>query len=245
MSEDNPESQKKNYNIFKKELSSIIKKEEEPLLPKRAYSILRYAIRNLLLDPGQNVLEREMAEMLDMSRIPLKEALVRLQTEGLIHIVPRRGFTVKTIEAKELEEIYEIAENLDGLATELATKKVQETEIHYLENIIKKQKIALQCNKLEEWSKLDDQFHSHIIDLANNYHLKKNINMYTDHLYRARLYTINYRPTPYHSITEHQAILKCMEAQNYESAKLMMQSHRKRAKKVILKALNERNLMNE
>src|SRR5699024_5913886 len=104
---------------------------------------------------------------------------------------------------------------------------------------------ALQQNDLERWSRLDDQFHESIVDFAGNSHLKKSIDMYTDHLYRARLYTINYRPIPYHSITEHQAIIKCMEAQNYDSAKIMMQSHRKRAKQVILEALDERNLMNE
>src|SRR5699024_5150027 len=245
MSEDKPKSNENDFNNFKKELSAIIKKVEEPLLPKRAYSILRHAIRNLLLHPGQNVLEREMAEILDMSRIPLKEALVRLQTEGLIQIVPRRGFTVKTIETKELKEIYEIAESLDGLATELATKKIQKPELQYLNSIINEQENTLQQNDLEEWSKLDDQFHANIINLADNYNLKRSINMYTDHLYRARLYTINYRPIPYHSIIEHRAIIKCMEAQNYESARLMMQSHRKRAKQVILKALDERKLINK
>lgn len=229
---------KNNTDKLKADLLNIMQHIKETRLPQRAYHIIRFAIRNLKLYPGQEVLEREMAAALEMSRTPLKEALVRLETEGMIKIIPRKGFIVESIEKDTLKEIYEIAESLDGLAVELATSKITEEELNHLKNLIKKQKESLQINDLKRWAALDDQFHTDIVEYSDNSRLNGVINIHADQLYRARLFTINKRPIPHHSIIEHQAIVTCMETQNGESAKLAMQSHRKRARSEILKVLN-------
>ncbi|WP_010530104.1 GntR family transcriptional regulator [Lentibacillus jeotgali] len=224
---------------LKEDLSEIMHDIEEPRLPQKAYHIIRTAIKRLKLAPGKTFLEREIAEMLGMSRTPIREALVRLQTEGMITLVPRRGFIINPIKKDDLKEIYEITESLDGLAVELATNKITEDELQHLKELIAQQKECLYENDLYKWSLLDDQFHSDIIKYANNIRLTNIIDIHSDHLYRARLYTINDRPVPYRSVTEHQAIIACMEAQNGEAARLAMQSHRKRALSEILKVLED------
>lgn len=174
-----------------------------------------------------------------MSRTPVREALVRLQTEGLLTLIPRRGFNINPIKKHDLKEIYEITETLDGLAVELATTKVSEENIAHLKHLIELQQEQLEQNNLYEWSILDDQFHADLISFANNTRLSSVINIHADQLFRARLFTINDRPVPYQSIVEHKAIIACIEAKDKYAARLAMQSHRKRSWGEIVNSLND------
>src|SRR5699024_6542444 len=93
-------------------------------MPMRIYEIVRIAIRELKLPPGVMLLERELAEVLEVSRTPIREALVRLEGEKLIKLIPRRGFKVEPINLQDLKEIYTVLESLEGLACELATVNI-------------------------------------------------------------------------------------------------------------------------
>ena len=235
----------KNYSLNETNLEqeayfyiNKLKEYGEYRLPQRAYHIIRIAIRDLILPPGKTILEREMAEVLQMSRTPVREALVRLETEGLVRIIPRRGFIVEPIERDDLNQIYEIVETLDGLAVNLASTKVGEEEINQLEKLIEQQEEALEQEDLKKWAILDDQFHNLIIKFADNKRLNASIDIHSDQLYRARLYTINHRPVLTKSITEHKAIIACMKTGEGAAARLVMQAHRNRARKEIVDALN-------
>ncbi|MGO4889991.1 GntR family transcriptional regulator [Anaerobacillus sp. MEB173] len=206
-------------------------------LPQRAYHIIRLAIRDLILAPGRTILEREMAETLEMSRTPVREALVRLETEGMVRLVPRRGFIVEPIAKDDLMEIYEIVETMDGLAVEKATEEIHGNEIIQLEQLIEQQEMMLKETNLKKWAMLDDQFHNLIIKFARNKRLNSVIDIYSDQLYRARLFTINHRPMPNKSIIEHKAIIACMKAGDGAAARMVMQSHRNRARNEIIDAI--------
>lgn len=206
-------------------------------LPQRAYHIVRMAIRELVLSPGKTILERELAEILQMSRTPVREALVRLETEGMVRLIPRRGFIVEPIEKDDLNEIYEIVEKMDGLAVEKATEKAGNVEFEQLGLLIAEQEKALEENNLKKWAVLDDQFHSLLIEYAGNKRLSTVVDIHSDQLYRARLFTINHRPMPNRSITEHKAIVSCMRAKDGAAARMVMQSHRKRARMEIIAAI--------
>ncbi|SFF64295.1 DNA-binding transcriptional regulator, GntR family [Halobacillus alkaliphilus] len=220
-----------------KDLEPIIKNVTERKLPQRAYQILRLAIRNLIILPGKTILEREIAEVLGMSRTPVREALIRLQTEGVVNLIPRKGFEIEPIEAKDLLDIYEVVEMLEGLAAKLSTHTISEDELTELDSLIEHQAKALNEKDLEEWARLDNLFHFKIINSAKNERLANVIDVHADQLYRARLITINQRPLPFQSIVEHRAIVACMRAKDGDAAQMSMQSHRKRARNEILKAL--------
>jgi GntR family transcriptional regulator, rspAB operon transcriptional repressor len=209
----------------------------ESRLPQRAYLAIRNAIRHLQLPPGKTVLEREMAEILGMSRTPVRESLVRLETEGWVRLIPRRGFIVAPLVADDLQQIYEVVESLDGVAGRLATGRATHEELNHLEHLIAEQEKALKLDDLLAWTDLDDQFHNYIVDLAQNPRLRGIVDSQSDQLYRARLYTIGFRPKPTHSVIEHKAILAVMRAGEPEAVRTMLQSHRYRARKEILEAL--------
>ncbi|WHY92506.1 GntR family transcriptional regulator [Neobacillus cucumis] len=209
----------------------------ESRLPQRAYLATRRAIRHLQLHPGQTVLEREMAEILGMSRTPVREALVRLEMEGWVRLIPRRGFVVAPIVADDLQQIYEVVEGLDGIAASLATKRATSEELDQLDHLIHEQEKALQLEDLLTWTNLDEQFHQFIVDLAQNPRLRGVMDSQSDQLYRARLYTIKLRPKPTRSIMDHKAIVSVMRAGEPEAARMMVQSHRYRARNEILKVI--------
>jgi GntR family transcriptional regulator, rspAB operon transcriptional repressor len=210
-------------------------------LPQQAYHIVRVAIRNLVLAPGKTILERELAEVLQMSRTPVREALVRLEAEGMVRLIPRRGFIVEPIEKEDLNEIYEIAERMDGLAAEKASLKLTSEDLDKLDAMILKQEEALKANDLKKWAILDDEFHNRLIQLADHKRLSSVVDIFSDQLYRARLYTINHRPVPNKSIEEHKAILACLRANDGAAARMVMQTHRKRARKEIIAAIERIN----
>lgn len=214
---------------------------DEYRLPQRAYHTIRLAIRDLILPPGTALLEREISEALQMSRTPVREALVRLELEGVLRLVPRRGFIVAPIEQEDLKEVYEIITRLDSLAIETATANALDAELDHLDAIIEEQQAALLNGDLKQWSLLDDSFHTAIIDYAHNKRLKAVIDSFADQSYRARLFTIEKRPIPLHSITEHKAIVFCMRAKDGKAASMLIESHRKRAQKEILEVLDEIN----
>jgi GntR family transcriptional regulator, rspAB operon transcriptional repressor len=224
-------------NEFQKFITSL-EGMEEYRLPQRAYHIIRLAVRDLILPPGKAILEREMSEILQMSRTPVREALVRLEMEGVVRLIPRRGFIVEPIEKEDLKEVYEIVEALDGLAIELATSKITDAELDNLDAIITEQEEELVKRNLTRWAVLDDLFHAAIIDYAKNKRLSAVIDSYSDQCYRARLFTIKNRPIPLHSIVEHKAIVSCMRAKDGAAASMLMKSHRRRAQREILAALD-------
>jgi len=216
---------------------SNLDKNGESRLPQRAYLATRNAIRNLQLPPGITVLEREMAEILDMSRTPVREALVRLEIEGWVRLIPRRGFVVAPIVADDLQQIYEVVEGLDGIACSLATKRATSAELDQLDYLVAEQEKALEQGDLLAWTDLDERFHQTIIDLAQNPRLRGIMDSQTDQLYRARLFTIKFRPNPMHSTMDHKAIVTVMRTGEPEAARIMLRSHRHRASNEILDAI--------
>lgn len=226
-----------NFSSFVADMDTL----DENRLPQRAYEIIRHAIRNLVLPPGRTILEREVAEILDMSRTPVREALVRLENDEALQLIPRRGFYVEPIEKNDLSDIYQLSATLDGLAIELAALQMDEEAVNKLGALVDKQQEALNNEEFSKWAKLDDEFHSEIVKCSTNESLNKVIGIYSDKLYKARLYTINHRPSPDMSIVEHRAMIACLRAKDAKAAKVLMESHRRRAQIEILNALDEIN----
>jgi len=206
-------------------------------LSQRAYFIIKDLIINLKLIPGQMILEKEVVAALGMSRTPVREALVRLEMEGWIQIVPRRGFVVVEIKVEDIQQIFEVVESLDELATSLATRHGTDEAFATLEQMIQMQEEALDADDLLAWLNLDMLFHKKIMDMSNNLRLKRLRESEYDHLYRLSLYTIEGRTPPRTSVIEHRAIITSMMAREGEAARLLLKTHRMRTLEDIKQAL--------
>jgi len=213
-----------------------------PSLVADAYQALKDAIRDNAFAPGYQGSEQEIALRLGMSRTPVHEALIRLQEEGLVRVLPKRGVTVLALSPDDMREVYDVIIALEGMAAELIaamSAKDRRPIVAALESINAEMKAALQRDELDAWARADDRFHRTLIDGSGSMRLARLANTIMDQSHRARMMTLRLRAKPTKSIKEHQAIvaaikngdsmLSCSEAQN----------HRRRARSELLPLLDQ------
>jgi DNA-binding GntR family transcriptional regulator len=192
-------------------------------------------IRRRILDndwlPGHRALEHEVAAELGMSRTPVREALMRLQNEGLVEVIPRHGMRVLPVSATDMQEIYQILTALECMAAELvAARRPSVKELAPLVDATKAMDAALKAEDLDAWAAADERFHQHLVDLAGNRHLQATVLNYWDRAHRARMFSLRLRPKPVNSTREHMQMVERLRAGDAEGAARVTRAHRERAR---------------
>jgi DNA-binding GntR family transcriptional regulator len=137
------------------------------------YRKLRHAIEQGELKPGQRVMEVEVAEWLDVSRTPVREALRRLENEGMLALEPRTGLVVASIAREAMLELYVMREVLEGTAARLCARHASDPELMGLEELVKRE-ARLQGN-FEVLSRHNKLFHDAVHRGAHNRYLEKSL----------------------------------------------------------------------
>jgi len=154
--------------------------------------------------PGFQALEMSMAADFSASRTPVREALLRLEKERLVEIIPRHGMRVLPISADDMLEIYQVMTNLESLVVELiATRKPADAELRPLEDATRQMQQALDADDLDAWTEADDRFHRKMIEMAGNKRLAAIVNEFWDQTHRAQRVTIRLRKKPERSTANH------------------------------------------
>jgi DNA-binding GntR family transcriptional regulator len=204
----------------------------------KAYNGIRAKILDNSYAPGQQVLESSLAEEFGVSRTPLREALIRLQQEGLVEVVPRHGMRVLPMSARDMQEIYEILAALESSAAEmLAARKPSAKELAPLKAATKAMSDALKNDDLKVWAQADEHFHMSLIELAGNKMLSQAVATYWDRAHRARMFTLKLRPKPVNSTKEHAQIVECIQRGDRKAAGDMYRAHRQRASSELIAIL--------
>jgi DNA-binding GntR family transcriptional regulator len=166
-----------------------------------------------------------------MSRTPVREAMMRLQNEGLVEVVPRHGMRVLPVSATDMQEIYQILCALECMAAELvAARKPGVKELAPLVAATKAMDAALKADDLEAWAAADERFHQHLVDLAGNRQLQATVQNYGDRAHRARMFSLRLRPKPVNSTKEHMQMVERLRAGDAEGAARVTRAHRERAR---------------
>ena len=196
-----------------------------------AYEQLRRRILDNDWPPGHRALEHEVATELGMSRTPVREALMRLQNEGLVEVIPRHGVRVLPVSGNDMQEIYQILTALECMAAELlAARKPSAKELEPLVDATKAMDKALRADDLDAWAAADERFHAHLIELAGNRQLQATVLNYWDRAHRARMFTLRLRPKPVNSTKEHMQMVDRLRAGDSEGAASVTRAHRERAR---------------
>ena len=213
------------------------------LFTDEAYEILKRRILDNEWPAGHLALEQELAEELGMSRTPIREALIRLEKEGLVEVRPRHGMRVLGISAEDMEEIYEILTCLESMAAELVARRgltdQQRTELNTAVNDMD---TALAQDDLETWAKSDERFHRLLVDYCGNRRLKSLVDGCFDQAHRARLLTLKLRPKPTSSNEDHRATVNAIERRDPTAAREIHRLHRMRAGEMLVEILNKHGL---
>lgn len=118
--------------------------------------------------PGTRMMEIELADEMGVSRTPVREAIRKLEKEGLVTIEPRRGAYASDISVKDLVDVLEVREDLEGLAASLAASRMSEEKLNELEEINRGYSEAIQQNNTEEIIRFDEMFHKEIVASTEN-----------------------------------------------------------------------------
>ena len=179
-------------------MSSNLRISAEEYMPLRdvVFTSLREAIIKGELRPGERLLEVQLAEQLGVSRTPIREAIRKLELEGLVIMLPRRGATVAGITKKHLEEVLEIRNALEVLAVDLACDKMTEENLNKLRRMEEKFELAIQSDDIVKLADLDEEFHRLIHQSGGNERLSNILENLREQIYRYRLEALKdrYRP---------------------------------------------------
>ncbi len=207
---------------------------------QQALSILKELILDNRLASGSNHLESELAEMLGMSRTPVREATLILEAQGLVEVKPRHGVKILSLSPQDMSEIYDILTELESLSAELAANMgYSEEQFQIAETAIQKMDEALENDDLEAWAVADELFHSELVRFGNNSRIANIYRMYSDQVRRARKLTLNLRPKPTKSNDDHRNVLNAIRDGNASEAQILHRAHRIQAKKMLIGLLEQ------
>lgn len=196
---------------------------------RRAFSVLREMVVTNKLPPGSTHLEVELAEMLGMSRTPVREAAIILESQGLVEMRPRRGMRVLPINLKDMREIYEVLSALEPLAAaKLAERGLTEEEDEAFEDDLVEMETALKGEEdLERWAAADDVFHRRLVLAAGNSRVITFTQHVADQVKRARMLTLRLRPAPHASNADHRALIDAIRNRDPARADALHRAHRR------------------
>jgi len=205
-------------------------REPRSSLVEQAYQAIRARILDNAFPPGYQALESELAQALGISRTPVREALIRLQNEGLVAVVPRHGMRVLPVSPTDMAEIYAVLTALECTAAEIvAARGPSEDELRPLTQATRDMDRALRADDLDAWAAADERFHRTLVELAGNRMLRETVENFWDRAHRARMVTLRMRPKPVNSTKEHTALVDRLRAGDARGAVEVNRAHRARA----------------
>lgn len=205
-------------------------------LPLRdvVFITLREAILKGNLKPGERLMEVDLANKLGVSRTPIREAIRKLELEGLVKMAPRKGAEVAEITLEDLTDVLEVRKNLEDLAVELSCKKATEEDIEEMKVCQKNFEEALKSDDLTVMAEADEAFHHVIYNTTRNRRLIQILYNLREQMYRYRLEYIKDENQRKVLVDEHNKILEAISERNIQEAKKAISIHINNQEKTIV-----------
>jgi len=206
-----------------------------------ACEYIRSNIANGNIKSNEKVSMREIAKELNISRTPIREAIRKLESEGLIELLPRRGFIIKKYCSKKIEEIYEARRVLEIYAVKLACKNITGKDINKLKKSNYNLTVALkeERNNTMKIKKLNEDFHFTIYKASGNETICEMIQNLWEKI--SGLFIQIFRNPAQGKTTsqEHDDIIKALGKKDIDKAVLMLEKHLKVNKEVLMSYLGQ------
>ncbi len=208
---------------------------ESPNLRDRVYEILKKSIIFQEISPGEKIDEEAIAKQLGVSRTPIRETLCRLENEGMVKIVPRRGAFVVKHSREKIAEILTVREVLEGFAARLAVDHVNEKTIERMRSLFNGFSELNIRDRSRDYTQADLEFHNLIIKTSRNNLLISLMDTLNNHIQMLRLQTFSLDGRPEHSMVEHAHIIESLEKKDPSSAESLMRKHIRNVRESALK----------
>lgn len=210
-----------------------------------AYAALKDAILTNQYPPGHQVSAQELAQRFGMSRTPVQEAALKLQQEGLVEILPKRGIRIKALSPEDIAENYDVVIAIEaGAAERIAAlpAAARAEAADELDAATDAMAAALAKDDLTGWGAADAAFHRLLIDHCGNKRFVAIITMVNAQSHRARMLIVHLRGNLASSVAEHRAITAAVRAGDQAGAHAAARAHRARARDELLPLLEKTGL---
>lgn len=196
-------------------------------LPLRdvVFNTLREAILKGELKSGERLMEIQLANKLGVSRTPIREAIHMLEQEGLVVTVPRKGAEVAKMTLKDMEDVLEIREALDELASQVACQRISTEQLERLREKKQAFENSLKSGDVKLIAEADVGFHDVIYEATGNPKLVNLLSNLREQIYRYRVEYLKDSENYPVLIEEHEEIYRSLEERNEEAAILAIREH--------------------
>ena len=201
---------------------------------------IREAIINGTFAPGERLMEIQMADEMGVSRTPVREAIRKLEMEGFVVMIPRRGTYVSNMSIKDINDVYEIRISLDTLAAGLAAERISDEELEELQRLLVKVGNAIEENDMAKVVEADIEFHDVLYKASRNERLRNIINNLREQITVIRGVSMRYPGRLKDTQEEHRRLVESIAARNVEKSQEMARIHLENAEKTLMTAMSER-----
>ena len=226
-------------------MPSPTNKAQDNSIRENVYRVIRENITSLQLAPGTTVSTQELAAKLQVSRTPVREAIRKLELEGLVTMIPRRGAEVAQITEKDLNDVLEVRLGLEELAVKLACQRITESELQKLYQASRSFEQMLETTETDDLQKLaqaDVAFHDVIYQATNNERLIQLLNNLREQMYRYRIEYLKDVKSRRSLVEEHDALYERMKNRDLAGAQKMIREHIERQQESIMQTVHHQSM---
>ena len=216
-------------------------------LPLRdvVFNTLRKAILKGELKPGERLMEIALAERLGVSRTPVREAMRKLELEGLVVMIPRRGAQVANITEKDLNDVLEVRMALENLSIENACARMTEEQLDELWKAARNFEDTMAEGNLVRLAEADVAFHEIIYKASDNKRLIQVLNNMREQIYRYRVEYLKEGETRDLLVKEHEELTRAIKERDVERAKQLSFQHIENQRMAIMRSIEAENAERE
>jgi DNA-binding GntR family transcriptional regulator len=190
------------------------------------YDVLRRGILDGELAPGHRLRSDVLANDLAVSRTPVREALRKLESEGLV-VASRHGLVVRQLSEQDLTEIFYMREALEGMAARLAAENATRADIDELKNLFEDMETVAARGDIAALRELTGEFHMLVCRASHNARLIQTLQGLLDHARQAQSSTLYMAGRPADALKEHRGLLRAIEKRDPELAEALARQHRR------------------
>lgn len=190
-----------------------------------AYNKIKEMIIDGTIKKEMPLVERQLCEVLDISRTPVREALRELAADGLVEIIEGKGVFVKRIEFRDMIEIFEVREALECMAMKLFMERIEPKNIELFKEYMKQQEDAYEAGEHDKFMKVDMKIHNLIAEGAQNTRLKNSIAVIYDQIRQIAISAKDDKKVRDMAIKAHKKILEAVLAGDSEAAQKAVAEH--------------------
>lgn len=212
--------------------------QTDQLMVDRVYAELQEQILSGALRPGERLREAQIALQLEASRVPVREALRRLEFDGLVEILPRRGATVGRLTLQDVEELFDVRESLEVLVARLAARHVSEHGIALLDEALTASEQAYRTGDDRAIAAANATFHEVMLDVAGSALLQSLMRLVSGRVHW--LFRLTHFRAAHGQHDEHRALVDAIRHGDEEVAAALAYTHVARGRRPSLEALRDR-----